>query len=69
MSNKVIVRPTEAETVWLMHQLAERGIVLDLAFGPSGAWLEEDPDDPSEACKLLMLKRGVPFENRDGAGI
>lgn len=68
-TKKIIVRPTEAELVWLMNRTVKDGFALDLAFGPSGAWLEEDPADPSAAYRALMLKRGVANRNTDGAGI
>lgn len=41
MAKKKRIEPTEDELVWLIGQTAEKGVVLDLEFGPSFVALNE----------------------------
>lgn len=66
---RIVIRPTADELAWLIEQTAERGVTLDMRFGPSGAWFEENPNRPSEAARLLAWKRGVGTKGMDGEGI
>lgn len=63
------IEPTEAELVWLIHQTADRGFVLDLDFGPGFVALNESSPNFMDAVRLLAWKRGIGTEGVAGAGI
>lgn len=62
--------PTEAETVRLIKESASNGMAVDLAFGPSGAWIEWPAGEPEPWSVAFVKKlRGVPVVGCHGDGI